>query len=78
MCSSDLIIQGKASLEAAIANGDKLVNQIKESYARGEYVEEALQKIPAPAAPLTTAWQRAVIRGFEELEHRKQAGVRLP
>lgn len=39
-------MRGKASLDAAIANGERLVAQIKESVARGEYVEEALQKIP--------------------------------
>jgi glyoxylase-like metal-dependent hydrolase (beta-lactamase superfamily II) len=72
------LMRGKAGLDAAIANGQRLVAQIKESAARAEYVEDALQKIPPPAPQLATAWRRAVIRGFEELDLRRQFGMKLP
>lgn len=71
-------MRGKAGLDAAIANGEKLVAEIKESAARGETIEEALQKIPPPAPQLATAWRRAVIRGFEEIDLRRQLGLKLP
>jgi glyoxylase-like metal-dependent hydrolase (beta-lactamase superfamily II) len=72
------IIRGKASLDAAIATGEKFVAQIQQSAERGEYVEEAMKSIPAPSPQLAAAWQRAVVRGFEELDLRRQLGLKLP
>lgn len=68
-------IQGKASLQAAIADNNKIVAQIRESYTRGEAVDDALKKILPPPNMGAASWQRAVIRGFEELELRKQLGL---
>jgi glyoxylase-like metal-dependent hydrolase (beta-lactamase superfamily II) len=72
------IIRDKASLDAAIAFGDKFVAQLKEIWGRGEYVEDALRQMPPPSPAIATAWQRAVIRGFEEIDQRRQRGLRLP
>ena len=69
------MISGKASLDLAIANSEKFNAQILESHLRGETIEEALQKMPSPTPQMATAWNRAVILGFEELELRKQFGT---
>ena len=69
------LINGKASLEQAIAFSEKLNAQILESHLRGETVEEAMKAIPSPAPQIAVFWNRAVISGFEELELRKQFGT---
>lgn len=69
------LIPGKASLDAAIATGEKLNAQILDSHLRGETVLEALKRIPSPSPQFETFWNLAIIRGFEELELRKQLGT---
>ncbi len=69
------VIRGKASLDAAIMDDNKLVAQIRESYARGEPVDETLKKVVTPPNMGTAPWQRAVIRGYEEMELRHQLGL---
>ncbi len=68
-------IRGKASLEAAIADDNKIVAQIRESYGRGEGVDDTLKRIVTPPNMGAASWQRAIIRGYEELELRKQLGL---
>ena len=68
-------------LNAAIAHGEKIVAQIMASAARGDNVEETLEKIPPPANAnpfITLRWRRVIIRGFEEIEMRRQLGLKLP
>ena len=75
------VMKGKASLDAAIANSTKMVAQIMERVERGDAVEEVLQKLPPPAnAPpfITDRWRRVVIRGFEEIDLRRQLGLKMP
>jgi glyoxylase-like metal-dependent hydrolase (beta-lactamase superfamily II) len=75
------VMRGKAGLDAAIGYGEKFVARIKESADNGDNVEEALQKMPPPAnaSAFTTArWRRVIIRGFEEIELRRQLRMKLP
>jgi len=75
------VMRGKESLDAAIANVEKMVALVRESADRGDMVEETLQKIPPPpnTSPVNTdRWRRVVIRTFEEIELRRQLGMNLP
>jgi glyoxylase-like metal-dependent hydrolase (beta-lactamase superfamily II) len=74
----DDIHHGKAALDAAIANSTNFVGQIKTAYAYGEEIETILNGIQPPpdTSPFLQAWwRRTVIRGFEELELRRQLGL---
>ncbi|HEX9464463.1 MAG TPA: hypothetical protein VGB82_17830, partial [Alphaproteobacteria bacterium] len=75
------VMHGKAALDAAIANGEKMIAQIHERWARGDDVEEVLQKMPPPAnaSPfIADRWRRVVISAFEEMDQRWQLGMKLP
>jgi glyoxylase-like metal-dependent hydrolase (beta-lactamase superfamily II) len=75
------VMHSKSALDAAIANGERMVAQIREKWARGGDVEEVLQKMPPPgnASPfIADRWRRVIISAFEELDQRWQLGMELP
>ncbi len=77
----DDILRGKTALDAAIASSTQFVDQIKTRYAGGEEIETILTNMPPPPDTNTffqAWWRRTVIRGFEELELRRQLGLSLP
>jgi cyclase len=74
-------MHGKASLNAAIASGERIIAQVKGAADRGETIAAVLRRMPPPAnTPLfySEAWTSVVVRAFEEIELRRQLGIALP
>lgn len=74
-------MRGKAAADAAIANSETMIAEIHERWARGDEVEDVLQKMPPPpnATPFVAdRWRRVIISSFEEMEQRWQLGMKLP
>lgn len=85
------VVHGKASLDDAITEGEKVIAQIRNAYDRGETVTELLQRMPLPETtqsgtdlptPTQTffadVWRTVIINGYEEIQLSRQLGLRLP
>ncbi len=75
------VMQGKASVDAAIAAGEQVIAKVKEAADRGQSIGVVLQKMPPPDnAPffVSDGWRSIVVRTFEEIELRRQFGMPLP
>ena len=72
------VVRGRESLNTAIANSEKFVAQVKAVWDRSEFVDDAIRQVTPPVPQLNPAWQRAVIRAYEEIEQRRQRGLSVP
>ena len=75
------VMHGKAALDAAIADGEKMITQVHDRWARGDDIEDVLRKMPPPpdASPfIADRWRRVVTSAFEEMDQRWQLGMRQP